>query len=332
MTDQAIRVQLLAFADTATTRVNQICDQIVRQAERELAAFRKTNPPQAQLDDAITANTRLRSRANIEKISIANLCMENSINPNVMAGLVDMTFGITIKARGADRRVAASTQPTSEDPFNPWAEEFAEVYKQCNDDIWAITMGALTEEQVEGLAPMIDAYLDENQDLRYASAKAIELQKYVTDPKRSSAFSLVDLKATNAQVDQILWMSVRMPDVMRLQAKQAMFDASREISVLREDAINDLEATVDRIIHRVANERIAAIDNATVALNDARARAVEDATTSAQQSANDLIDRLVSQFFWWVLLPAGCLALLFLVLGIYAVRTMKTVRTVRAAR
>jgi hypothetical protein len=323
MSDDAIRIQLLAFADTATTRVNQLCDQVVREAERELSEFRKTDPPQDKLNAAIVANTRTRSRANIEKLSIANLCMENTANANLMSGLLDMTFAITIKARSADRRVMASTQPMRDDPFDPWAEEFAEVYKRCNDDIWEIAMSALTAEQVEGLAPMIDAYLDENPDLRYASAKAMDLQKYVTDGKRSAAFSLVDMKATNAQVDQLLWMGVRMPDILRLQAKQAMFDAAREISVLREDAVNDLEAAVDRIIHRVANERIAAIDNATIALNDARAKAVEDATSSAQLTVNDLIDRLVRRFVWWVLLPAGCVAMLFFALGIYAVRTVR---------
>jgi hypothetical protein len=199
--------------------------------------------------------------------------------------------------------------------------------------MWTIADKALTRDQLDGLAAMIETYLTENPDLRYASAKAMDLQKYVgNDPKRSSAFSLVDLKSTNAQVDRILWMTVRMPDLVRFQAKQAMFDASKELSVLQQNIMADVEASAERISERVTAERVAAVNDATSALNEARAKAVEHAVLSAQVTANEIIDRLARQFFWWVLLPGGCLALVFLILTVRAVRAARVIRKVEKAR
>jgi hypothetical protein len=334
ISDESMRAELLAFSDTASTRVNQLCDQIVRDADRGLATFRDTKPTREALEDAVEANTRIRSRANIEKISIANLCMETTANPRAMSGFIDLTFAITIKARNADRRAArAATKSAGEDPLDPWADAFVRVYKRCSDDMWTIADKALTRDQLEGLAQMIETYLTENTDLRYASAKAMDLQKYVgNDPKRTSAFSLVDLKSTNAQVDRILWMTVRMPDLIRYQAKQAMFDASKELAVFQQRIMTDLEASAERISERVTAERVAAVNDATAALNEARAKAVEHAMTSAHITANEIIDRLMRQFFWWVLLPAGCLALLFLVVTVRGVRAARVIGRVEKTR
>ncbi len=318
--DEQLRAELLAFSDTASTRVNQLCDQIVRDADAKLALVRSGPASPEDLDLALARNIRIRSRANVERLSVVNLCLTNASNPKPMTGFLDATFAFTIKARGADRRLerlnsVATTRDGSyqDDPLDPWAREFVVVYKYCNDDLWTIAEKALAPEEVNGLSYLIEDYLADNPDLRYATAKAVDLQRYVgRDADRSRAFSLVDLKSTNEQVDRAMWMAVRMPDLLRLEAKQSIFDAAKEAGMLRDDMMMKIDAAIDRAAVRISDERRKAIDQAAVTISEERVKAIEHASASLQQSANDVSDRLIRRALLWIVLPVAGIAFISL--------------------
>ncbi len=300
MTEQELRTELTSFSDTASTRVNQLCDEIAR----------KSN----------TLETR--SRANLEKISFTRICVENASQPQVVAGLSDMTFQVTMKARAAKRRLdalrAAATRPSTQassqparDSFDLYAEQFDTVYKINNDEIWQLAKRALPEDTYNTLAISLEKWLDQHADLRYATARTSELRPYISGDSEN-AFAFIDLKSTTDQIDRGIWIAQRMPDQLRWQTEQVIYDAFRQVASEREATLRqvadeitnqrkasleevnrELSKYIDTIIAKIDQQRMKAFDEGFAKLAGERERTINQATMNADQ----LIARSIDHFF-----------------------------------
>lgn len=300
--DAEVRGFMLAFADTSAARVSQQCNEISRK---------------------VGDNPVVHARLNREKLLIYQIGMDNATNPRPRTGLLDMMFQYEVKLRGAtsDRNdqdtdpallassvsspsqgattaalMAASTARDEDTLLKPWSRQLNRVHLENREELWKFAGRAFSPTELKSVKKMIHDWLADHPDVRYSKVKFVELRRYEgDDPDRSHALSLVDLRETNEQVDRSLWMAQRMPDVLRLQAKQLLFDLSKSVQDEGKGLATELGKQVEAASRKMREETQLAIRDAGVVLSNERQAAIAHATDRVDATLSQAIDRAFSR-------------------------------------
>ena len=219
---------LQAFADTSSTRFDIVADHLAHQTD--------------DVDEQAALNR--------EKLSVANMGIENAINSDATTGLLNMAFQFDLKARSARQRVdrsrAAATQPgATTRSLDEFADELLDVHEQNRDDIWREVARRLKPNQLRGLRSLIDAWYAKNADLNRSSVQIAELQQFAgNDASATSVFSLINLKETNEQVDRLVWGAQHIYDNAHFEVRRILYDTFDQFEEPRDQAIAAVKQAV----------------------------------------------------------------------------------------
>jgi hypothetical protein len=168
------------------------------------------------------------------------------------------------------------------------AQVMVDVYRQLEDDIWAITAGVYSPEQVEQLHQVIADWRAQNPDV--TAVGMVRLAEFGDSREISGLLDagkpggmLAPVKEANRNIEEmrlvaerVMYMITRMQLMLNLQTHWAFSDIAMQPEVRQLvansqgflDVADSFAATFDELVEKLPEEREAAIEQALTGFNE----------------------------------------------------------------
>jgi hypothetical protein len=258
-TQQQVQSELMGFADRLTS--------LTFQAAGDFEAQLQT--PEARQDAAR------------EQVAALLAATDIAAGPNPGGALLDMTVFVTLKRMAWEEVWGPRV-------YGEAAQVMVDTYRQLEDDIWAITAGVYSPEQVEQLHQVIADWRAQNPDVTVVGM--VRLAEF-GDSRQISGLQnagkpggmLAPVREANRNIEEmrlvaerVMFMITRMQLMLNLQTHWAFTDIAMQPEVRQLlansqgflDVADSFAVTFDELVEGLPVEREAAIEQALTGLNE----------------------------------------------------------------
>ncbi|MGH7244188.1 MAG: hypothetical protein ACREJD_12310 [Phycisphaerales bacterium] len=270
LTPSAVQSEVMSFTDTFVSAISQIWNAIAADARKQSTA--------AGLTDSENARVNSARRAALEiKLANVNAALLIASSPNPLVSLSDLVTVVTLQ------RMVLESPGTKRLFGEDVQQQLVVVYKEQEENVWAIAKLAMTPQQQTELSDLIKQWRADHPDATYVSsirlddfASARQIAITPKNEKNPSLLSLLsidplsgldpaqrEITQTRMLAERVFFYASRVPNVIKWQVEslyQGLMQAPEFQDILRSarqasDASQEISGTLAKLPDRITTER-----------------------------------------------------------------------------